>query len=77
MSIFADFSSALLQAVSGCAFNVILVSALVTVRGHVAWPLSFAVVGIGLALAVGTFGVLSFRASKRLQDESAEESSPG
>jgi hypothetical protein len=77
MSIFADFSCALMQAVSGCAFNVIMVGALVTVRGHVALPLSFAVVGIGLALAVGTFGVLSFRASQRLQREATQDSAPG
>jgi hypothetical protein len=76
MSIFADFSSALLQAVSGCAFNVILVGALATVRGHVAWPLSFVVIGIGLGLAVGTFGILSFQAGRRLQGEAAQESSP-
>lgn len=67
MDVFRDISSALRQAASGCAFNFILVASFATVRGEFSAPLTAVLIGLGLAAAVGIFGLLIVRARSQVQ----------
>jgi len=60
-----DFSSALKQALYGCAFTVIVLASLTLVRGRIGEPLAAIVVYIGFVLAIGTFSTLTYLATRR------------
>lgn len=67
MNVTRDITSSLQRAAYGSLFNVILIASLVVVRNDSPWPLSFLVVGLGLASAAGIFALLSVRALQRVR----------
>jgi len=60
-----DFSSALKQALYGCAFTAIVLASLTLVRGRIGEPLAAVVVYIGFVLAIGTFSILTYLAIRQ------------